>query len=129
MSATTLRSHKFTSMARRCKVSVLVRLGSLFASAHLSLVERVARRDRVLIGRHGHAHLALLEQWTSHGLFGLLATRRGIYHLLRLEQQLVDSVLALNRCPTTHPMHIVRIHGHLLWIDELVDHRLAICRL
>ena len=123
--AAALRTHEFASVARRRKVGVLVRLGALFAAAHLALVERVARRDRVLVGGHRHADFALLEQRTSHRLLGLLAARRRIYHLLRLEQQLVDSVLALNGCPTAHPMNIIRVHWHLLWIDELVDHGFA----
>ena len=84
MPAAALRPHEFASVARRCKVGVLVRLRALFAAAHLALVERVARRYRVLVGRHRHTDLALLKQWTSHGLLGLLAARWCIYHLLRL---------------------------------------------
>ena len=82
MPAAALRPHEFASVARRRKVGVLVRLGALFAAAHLALVERVARSYRVLVGWHRHADLALLKQRTSHGLLGLLAARWCIYHLL-----------------------------------------------
>lgn len=106
------------------EVCVLVRLRSLLAAAHLSLVERVARSDSVLVGRHRH-DLALFEHRAPHRLLGLLAARRGVDHLLRLEKKLVDAGLAFDGRSTAHAMHVVRIDRHLLRIDELVDHRLA----
>ena len=120
-------SHKLAAVAaRRGKVGVLLSLGTLFASTHLTLVKRVAGGDGILFRRHGHAYLALLQEGTSHRLLGLLAGRWCVYHLLRLKQELVDSVLALNGCTTAHPMDVVRIHRHLLGIYELVDHGLAV---
>ena len=123
-------SHKLAAVAaRRGKVGVLLSLGTLFASTHLTLVKRVACGDGIFFRRHGHAYLALLQEGTSHRLLGLLAGRWCVDHLLRLKQELVDSVLALDGRATAHSMHIIGVHGHLLWIDELVDHGLAVCGL
>ena len=120
-------SHKLAAVAaRRGKVGVLLSLGTLFASTHLTLVKRVAGGDGILFRRHGHAYLAFLQEGTPHGLLGLFTGRWRVDHLLRLKQELVDSVLALNRCTTAHPMNVVRIHRHLLGIYELVDHGLAV---
>ena len=124
-----LGPHELASVARGREVRVLVRLRALLAPAHLALVQRVARRDRVLICRHGHADFSFFKQRTSHRLLGLLSAGRRVDHLLRLEQQFVDSVLALDGRATAHSMHIIGVHGHLLWIDELVDHGLAVCGL
>ena len=120
-------SHKLAAVAaRRGKVGVLLSLGALFASTHLTLVKRVAGGDGILFRRHGHAYLALFQEGTPHGLLGLFSGRWRVDHLLRLKQELVDSILALNRCTTAHPMDVVRIHRHLLGIYELVDHGLAV---
>ena len=71
--------------ARRGKVGVLLSLGTLFASTHLPLVERVAGSDGIFFGRHRHAYLALLQERTSHRLLSLFAGRWRVDHLLRLE--------------------------------------------
>lgn len=127
--AVALGSHELSAVARSCEVGVLVSLGPFFASTHLALVKRVTRCNRVLVRRHGHAHLALFEQRTPHRLLCLLAARWRVDHLLRLEQQLVDSVLAFDGRPATHPVHVVRVHRHLLRVYELVHHWFAVGRL
>lgn len=120
--ALSLRAHELPSVpARRTEVRVLVRLRALLAPAHLALVESVAGGDGVLVGRH-RDDLALLEHGAPHRLLRLLATRRRVDHLLRLQQQLVH-----RRAPA-HPVHVVRVYRHLLRVDELVDERLAIRR-
>ena len=127
--AMALGPHELATVARSCKVRVLVRLGSLFATSHLSLVKRVASGDGVFVSRHCNAHLAFFKEWTSHRLLSLLPARWRIDHLLRFKQKLINSVLALDWRTSAHPVHIVSIHGHLLRVDELVNHRFAISRL
>jgi len=120
-------SHKLAAVAARCgKVGVLLSLGTLFASTHLPLVKRVAGGDGILLRRHGHAYLALLQEGTPHRLLSLFAGRWCVDHLLRLEQELVHSVLALDWCTTAHPMDVVRIHRHFLGVYELIDHGFAV---
>ena len=116
-------------MTRGGEVGVLMGLRSLFAASHLALVKGVAGSDGVLVGRHGDPDFAFFKKWTAHGLFRFLSRGWSIDHLLGLEQKLIDSVLALDRGSTTHPVHIVGVHGHLLWVDKLVYHWLAIRRL
>ena len=124
--AVALGSHELSAVARSCEVGVLVSLGPFFASTHLALVKRVTRCNRVLVRRHGHAHLALLEQRTPHRLLCLLAAWRRVDHLLRLEQKFIDTLLPVDWGTTAHAMHVVRIHiWHLGRINELIDYLLA----
>jgi len=103
-----------------------VRLRSLLAAAHLSLVERVACGDCVLVSRHRSTCFALLEEGASHRLLSFLARRRCVDHLLRLEQEFVYAILAFRWSASAHPMYIVGVDGHLLRVDEFVDQRLAV---
>jgi len=103
-----------------------VRLRSLLAAAHLSLVERVACGNCVLVSRHCATCFALLEEGASHRLLSFLARGGRVDHLLRFEQKFVHAILAFSRSASTHPMYIVGVDGQLLRIDEFVDHRLAV---
>ncbi len=105
-----------------------MRLRSLLASAHLSLIKSIVRGDGVLVSWHSDAHLALLEQWASHRLLGLLSRWWRVDHLLRFQEQLIDSILAFDGCPTAHAMDIVGLNGHFLGVDEFVDHGFAVGR-
>lgn len=103
-----------------------MRLGSLLAAAHLSLVERVACGDCILVSRHCAACFSLLEEGASHRLLSFLARRGRVDHLLRLEQKFVHAILAFRWSASAHSMYIVGVDGHLLRVDEFVDHRFAV---
>ena len=124
--AVALGSSEVSSVARGREVSVLMGLRALLAPSHLALVEGVACRDSVLVRRHRHPDLTFLEEGTAHCLLSLLSGGRGVDHLLRLKKELVDSVLALDGCPAAHAVDVVGVHRHLLGVDELVDHWLAV---
>lgn len=56
-----LTSSKVAAVTRSGKVGVLVSLGAFLAATHLTLIERVARSDGVLVGRHRHSHFTFFK--------------------------------------------------------------------
>lgn len=120
--------HEFARVAAvGGEVLVLVRLGTLLAAAHLSLVQSVACSDRVLVcGHRDAAHLCLFKKWAAHRLLSLLPGGWRINHLLRLHQKFVDSaVLTVGDGGTSaHPVHVACVDWHLLGVDKLVHHGL-----
>ena len=112
-------SASFKPSVLNFSVSVNV-LGNLaLAVAQLLLVVRLGSvRDGVLVCWHRHSDLSLINQRTTHCLFGLLSGGWRVDHLLRFKQELVDPLRRVNWNTTRYSVHVVGSDGHFLRVNE-----------
>lgn len=94
--------------------------------ARLLLVD-VWHRCRVLIQRHelssNTGRLCLLQHWRSHSLLAFLPAWWGVYHLLLLEKELIDSSSSFigHLHTARHTMHrIILVNRSFSLVDEFV---------